>query len=425
MKHLSGLAFLVLLIQYTSVCQVVADSGFGNSETETFYQLPGIDQVNAYSDSLKAVYKKKLLTVYTFSVFNEIVPEIQLQVSVDEENILEYTTDNKGRFFIIPGDEPIKKIHFQCTDSNYHLLDTIVLLESFEPEPVYLWLQPKNKLNLRCKVYAGTMPIEDVNSKIICSGKTYNNKTLGCYTDNEQYWNCLYLGMFRQQVVFENPGDSLRIEFSKEGYQNQVIQMKCNDYDGSIISVKLKYSEQLTFTPKHNFSLKATLPVFDSWLFALGYSHLLNIGDFNRIGIGFEGGMVVSTITSELPTFPDIQNSTDSSYIVETSDTSYTSGFIGPKVTIWLNNPLNRKFGMYAGISAPYFLSQKEFHLHPFIGTRIYLDLNKALFVEAKYISYKLDVLEYSFNPYGNASSNTINQSINKLLINLGLLVSF
>lgn len=422
---------LIYLIPFFIFCQVsnsqiITKTGFKDNRNDTFYRLPDTEEMLSYYDSLTTQLKKKLLTGYTFSVYNEIVSNQTVKYSFDGQHFYNVTSDQFGRFYIIPESSEYRQIHFIYSENReYHTIDTIYNIRTGNFDPLILWLQPRYKILLRGRALTGKLPLEGVNVDIIHLSDTFRTKTLDCFTDDEEYWNCLYKGMFKQEIIFDNPADTIKIKLTRSGYTNYTGMITCADYDGRIIPVKMKYSKLLPKLYKHHISLKIGPPVFKNWMVAVNYNYLFQIRNFNRVSAGFDAGMILTDRSTKIPTFPDQQSATDSSYIFTSFDTTYVSTFVDANAMIWITNPLKRKFSLFTGISVPLIFPQNKIYLHPFIGGRYYLDLNKAFIVEARYLNYDLEVKDYYFNSFGNAESGTINISVKKLYFNIGLQICF
>ena len=57
------------------------------------------------------------------------------------------------------------------------------------------------------------MPLEGVDVEIRHGMEKYTMQTKGCYYDKDNYWNCLYDGMFKMELTTTDPGDSIFISF--------------------------------------------------------------------------------------------------------------------------------------------------------------------------------------------------------------------
>ncbi len=416
--------FLATLHQF-ALSQIDTKTGFSESVQNQSYMLPEESEMVFYHDSLSSVYSQKLLTVYTFSIYNEILPNVSLLYAFDDAPYQETVSDSKGRLFVLTKKKEAKTLHIKSVESDYHQVDTLISWQSVNNQPLILWLQPRFKIVLRGRTIVGTLPSEGIEVEIIHKEDTMSTFTQSCYTDDEDYWNCLYNGMFIQEVVFDNPSDTVTINLSKPGLNDKSLTFTCGEYDGTVLQIKMKYKTDLPKVYRHNLLLKVGLPVNKCWMISLNYKQILNIGDFKRLGIGAETGMIMTQVEKEIPTFPNLNSGADSADIITTTDTSYISSYISPDIFFWLTNPQNRKFATYIGLEIPYVLNQNKFYFHPYFGSRVYLDMNKALFAEIRYLSFDLDVVNYKFNPYGEATRNTINEPFHKLYFNVGLMVSF
>jgi hypothetical protein len=400
------------------------DTGFENTLGNDLVadQIPDSIQMNRYYDSLLSVHNKILLTGYTYSIFNEASPNVSIKYSFTGESFQEISSDRQGRFFIPLYSTEVNKIFLKIRDNEFQNFDSILTGPFQQKQYLQIQLSPRHKIVVRGRLYIGSLATENIDVTIIHKSDTTNMKTLGCYTDNENFWNCLYRGMFKHTVIFDNPDDSIFMLFKKPGFIDQEINMKVSEYDGSILPIKLVYSDYLPQFPEHNISLNYSPPISGVWSVGINYTHMLKFGEFKRLGLGFESKMLISEITSDIPTFPNVTQ-TDS--IRGISDSTYTSGMFMPHLTFWLTKPERRFFSLYAGIGFPFTTPNNKFYFQPFMGGRFYLDINKALVAELKYVNYQLDVVEYKFNPYGDAFRSTNTQTYNRLMINFGLQISF
>lgn len=405
------------------VCQEIDDNKFTNGIPDFGFSIFSREQFADYNDSLKSLFSENILTGILVSTFNENVGNTLINCEINDSIKLIIQTDNSGRFYILSSEKLPARVSLIVRDKNYNNLDTIFSWEE-SSEPLILKIHPKHKILLRGRIYAGTLPLEGAGVEITHLSDTFVTKTLSCYTDNENYWNCLYLGMFKQPIVFDDPEDTVKIIISKEGFKTANIAFKCNEYSGEIIPVKLRYESYLTKVGKSYLAFKFTPPVFDNWLVSLAYYRAINSKN-NKLSLGLEGTMLISSITTQHATFRDLNNSTDSVYQVSSADSSYLSTFLGPSVLYQINSPLQRHFGFYAGVAFPYCFQSKKVAVQPFAGSRFFLDLNKAFIAEIRYVSYNLDVVHYIFNPYGNASRYTKNESFNKFILKFGLQIYF
>lgn len=418
------LSFGFILLLSNTNAQVI--TGFENELENGLLEevIPDSVQMNRYLDSLQTIHETKLLTGNTYSIFNEISPDLLINYSFTGETFKEITTDHIGRFFIPLNKPNITTVYLKINDREYHPFDTVINVTNISNRHLQIPLSPRYKIVVRGRLYVGTLATEDINVTIIHKKDTTRLKTIGCYVDKENYWNCLYRGMFKHTIVFDNPDDSIFLVFKKPGFIEQMISMKVSEYDGTILPIKLSYSKNLPKFPRHNIALNYSPPISDAWSVSFNYTYMLNIGCLKRVGIGLESKMLISDVSSDIKTFPDL-SSTDTSYISGVSDSTYTTGMFSPQITFWLTNPERRAFSIYAGIGFPYTIPNNKFYFQPFIGSRFYLDINKALLIELKYTNYQLDAVNYEFNSYGNALRTTNTQTFNRLMINFGLQVSF
>lgn len=423
-KNLSLVLFFI--ISQVSYSQTHTKTGFSDNENKTYFLLPDTEEMFFYYDSLTTQLKKTLLTGYTFSVYNEIIPRQTIKYSFNNKSFHETTSDRRGRFFVIPKDLNFNQIHLiYSNNKEYHSIDTIIEIIPGVFQPLILNLQPRYKIILRGRSFTRRLPLEDVKVQIIHRSDTFNTKTLTCFTDEEDYWNCLYRGMFKQEILFDDPSDTLKITLSKKGFSNNTVWFKCADYNGTILPIKMHYSRLLPELYAHHIILKVGPPIANNWMVTLNYNHLFRFKRLSRLSTGLGAGMFLKDRATDLRVSPNQQNILDSASINTHFDSTYVSAFIGPNVQFWITNPQKRVYSFYTGLSTPFIFSQKKFYLQPFLGGRFYLDLNKAFIVEARYLNYELQVLDYFLNQFNSVASNTINISVDKLYFNMGFQVSF
>ncbi|MBN2613547.1 MAG: hypothetical protein JXB00_18470 [Bacteroidales bacterium] len=301
---------------------------------------------------------------------------------------------------------------------DYHLYDTIVALKG--PFPLILAeivIFPKYKILLKGRVFAGSIPVEDVDVTIRHRNSIMTLKTLGCYYDHEDFWNCLYNGMFKTDIVTEDPNDSIEISFSKEGFRSQVHQLKFSEYTGDIMKYKLRYADTVPGLPGNNLALKISNPLDKDWFVGLSYYAWLKSPLFNRFRPGLEFSLMTINRTSTITTLP---GAPDAEF-----DTVYTRYFAGPSFLFFVTKPYVRKFSTYLGTTFSLELTRGDFVLQPFIGTRFFIDMRKSLSIDLRYMGYSVDVVEYTFIYNGNALHSNKEIDFKKLLLNIGLQINF
>jgi hypothetical protein len=411
------------------LCKVCVGQILENSNPDSNQVEPGLfffdeKKLADYQDSLKRVYRCDLLTGYISTYIYVNIGILNFNCRINDTILLQGSTDSLGRFFILTEKYHPSKIEFQISDKNYFDFDTTLYIEKEISLPFLFELKPRYRILLKGRSLAGTLPIDGADVEIVHLTDTFRVKTLSCYYDDENYWNCLYLGMFKQNIVFTDPSDTVSISVSKTGFKTKKLALQCNEYDGSMLDIKLKYSTILPKLNRSNISLRITPPFFNHFLVSLDFSHAPDVLS-KRLSVGIGGSMLISNVSTKFKTFRTITGSTDTSFIVSTADSAYLSTNVGPTISYFFTNPMNRDYGVYAGIFVPYYFQSKKFEFQPYVGSRFYLDLNKAFMVELRYLTYSLDVAHYTFNPYGNAFRRTEKQTFNKLLLNVGLQVNF
>jgi hypothetical protein len=291
---------------------------------------------------------------------------------------------------------------------------------------LHVRLYPGYRILLKGRTRVGNMPLEDVNVTIKHGDKVYNQKTLGCFYDEEEYWNCLYLGMFKADITTQDPGDSIKLFFSKAGYEPVLKAMKFSEYSGDQIDVKLSYADRVPEFPQHNLNLKLSPPLkplhigsdYNGWFLGLSYYYHLSSATFwRRVAVGLEVSMTTSEYTDEFILLPGEETARKDSF--------YIDAFGGPSVKFWFIEPEKRKFGSYVGNTLAWSFINGSLVNQPFIGTRYFLDLSKSISLEVRYLSHQIEVTEYQGNMTGAAIQETKQALDEKIMINLGIQVIF
>jgi hypothetical protein len=413
---------------------LVTVSCFCYSQDENEYPSSGFDEKD--NTSYQKSYTEKEIRDYVLeigkgtksipigglvaSIFHEPVDSVRISLHIDnllKDTILCY----QGLFrMVVDEKDNGKKIRLNFIHPDYYPFDTSFICNTEKPVLLSIKLNPRFKISLRGRVYAGNMPLEGVRVEIRNKYHLYQMVTRGCFYDKDDYWNCLYDGMFKQDLTFDKPTDSVVILLNKEGMKPLSIAMPAKEFSGDILNVKMKYSSKLPVQSKNNLSLKLGFPFSSTendWFIDLTYFRSLKIKSFNRLMGGFDVNMILTTVSVSHPTFPGLQESV--------SDSSYISGFAGPSLIFWLTPPENRYFSTYAGANAAFSLNKKGFAFQPYVGTLVFLDLNKAISIELRHVSYELDVVHYEFNPYGNAFRKAELKEFNEFLLNIGIQIVF
>jgi len=381
--------------------------GKGNKNVESHFVYSLIN-----SDSL-------IINGTVTSIFHEQVDSACIFYS-SKKNIWDSLLSTNGQFRLkINEKNNDGTVELKFKHPDYYLFDTVFSFSSASIINLSVQLVPKYKISLRGRVFSGSLPLEGVDVEISKKGETYKLQTLGCYTDEEDYWNCLYNGMFRQEIVLDNKSDSIHFKFEKEGLKPLLMGMTLEDYTGDIMEVKMKYASKIAFQPKNCLGIKIAFPfttLKNNWFIDLFYYYTFEKKYFDRVSVGVEGNFLITSISKTYNTFPGQE---------ATFDTSYISTFIGPSALFWLRRPENRYFSTYAGLTGSIEINDGRIGLQPFIGTRIFADINKAISLEIRHVSYRLNVAEYSFNPYGNSIHNQSSEIFNDLIIDIGLQIVF
>ncbi len=423
MNHKLLCFFIFTFVFRIAISQENTKTGFSDTGKDSYFILPSDQQMKTFYDSLYGAHKKKLLAGYIFSVYNEVVTGKTIRYSFDDGPEHEISCDNQGRFYIIPKDENVLRLKVTCESKDFHTFDTTFAWQSVRNLPLICWLKPRYKIILRGRAIVGGLPLENVNVEITHQADTFLTQTQGCYTDDEGYWNCLYHGMFKQEIVFDNADDSVQIRLSMEGLKPINKSLTCGSYDGKVLPLKMRYADFLPELYQNQLGIRFTPPVFDNWMVSGFYEHLFNINGFDRLGAGIEGGMFLKVLTENLPRKPGNNDTVDFELIK--TDTTYVTGYISPNIVFWFTNPQNRKFSLYGGISFPFIFPQKQFIVQPYLGGQFYLDLNKALFLDIKYLNYEHEIIHYTIDQNGVIEKYKQDESVSKIYFDLGIKISF
>jgi hypothetical protein len=354
--------------------------------------------------------------------FHEIIDNVEVLATTKDYSTRTYS-DSSGLFTIkFPAESAIttKNIHLSFLRNDYHPLDTnIVIAKQGFIEKLNIILIPKFKILLKGRIFAGNTLLEDVNVNIRYQNESSQLKTMKCYTDEEKYWNCLYLGMFKTEIVTENPEDSIYLLFSKPGFKSQSYKLRFADYSGDILKFRMKYADTIPDLPFNNLNLKLTYPLGKNsgWFLGLSFYGRLNSPIFERFRPGMEISLSSHKRSTSLNTLPGV---TETKF-----DTVYTSFFVGPSFLFYLTKPYIRRFSTYLGSTFSIALNRGEFVLQPFLGPRYFIDMRKSICLDFRYISYSLNAKKYTFTYNGNAAG--INEIVNvkRMLINVGVQINF
>lgn len=290
-------------------------------------------------------------------------------------------------------------------------------------EDINVVLYPSYSILLHGRVRIGNMPLEGVNVEVKHNNNTYKKQTLGCYVDSAEYWNCLYNGMFKTDIISNNPGDSITINFTKSGYKPLQKQIKFSSYDGSVLDIKLQYADIIPNQPLNNFNLKVAPPANllypgtenSGWFIDVSYFRHLS-KKLNRIAIGAEANMISTNYTS-IATFLPNADSTE-------FDSTFIDLSIAPAMLIWIIKPDRKKFGTYIGNALHYSFITNQFNYQPFIGTRYFLDLRKSISLEFRYLNH--NIIRTGYDPQFTVPvRKNHTESDQKWIINLGIQITF
>ena len=407
--------FILLLITFFSVA-VVAQNNIGfeftNNKDIRLFDEQNFDRI---ADSLKAI-QKNVFVIGLKSEYRDYIDSADIKIQ--SKGL--FKNYNKGIYILTDTNLLTQEnIHFSIIHPEYYKLDTIIKKSQIKDNRLVLELKPKYKITIRGRVYSANTPLEGVDVLVIHKKDSFKLRTRECFYDSEEYWNCLYHGMFKQNIISENPNDSVKIILKRAGYKSNSYTIKISDYSGQILAFRMDFDEFLPEAYRNTLALKFTFPLLSNsnWYAGFSYLYSLNFNKFNRIALGVEGSILMKNYRDEFATFDGANDAV--------LDTTYLIGFLGPSVVVWITNPILRKYSLYGGCSYAYMFTNSSFNLQPFLGGRFFIDLNKAVSFDVRYISYDMDVVNYEFNQYGNALKSIVNESFEDLMISIGLQIGF
>ncbi|MBA7552349.1 hypothetical protein ES705_44910 [subsurface metagenome] len=408
------------VIGFSQVDEIWLDSGFEKNDSVRLHQPLTDDQIKEYVLSRYTDRQAGLIGGQVSSIYHELVDSAVITIEIEGEHIRSIVA-NHGLFSLsIKQTHKNKLLDVTITHPDFHSYDTSLVFAGSDPVVLSVEMTPRYKILLRGRVFAGNVPLEGAGVEIKHDGKTYNLITRGCFYDDEDYWNCLFDGMFKLELTANDSSDSIYLTINKEGMKQLNTGMIFKEYKGEIMQLKMKYTSKLPVIPVNNLNLKLAFPftsLDNDWYVNLTYYRLLNKTNLKRFAIGIDGNMYVSTIS--------VSHNTLNGLDPVSSDSSYITGFIGPSVLFWLISPDRRKFSTYVGCTFSVQLNKPQLVFQPFIGTRFFVDINKALSLEIRYASYDRDIVHYNFNYYGNAERYTVSKHFDIIHLNLGVQVVF
>jgi hypothetical protein len=411
--------FFLVFSGYSQVDEIWSEANVSNKKDSTsLRQNYTVEQVEQFVRSRTSEPGEYILGGSISNIFHESVDSVKIVIRIDGGITDSLIADN-GLFCIsIPAKGSL--IDLSLSHPDYHEKDTTILFVGADTIVMFLFLEPKYKILLRGRVYAGNMPLEGVDVTIQHASNLYNLVTKGCFYDKERYWNCLFDGMFKLNLTTEDPTDSIYITLTRKGMRPYKTGMIFSEYTGEIMDLKMKYESILPNVSYNSVNFKLSLPVLsldDDWFVSFSYYRLLNNNRLRRIAYGIEANTYITTVSVTHNTFRGLEPSR--------SDSSYIDAFVGPSVLFWFIAPEKRFFSTYGGCTFSYNINKPALVFQPFVGSRLFIDLNKAISLELRYCEYKTDIVHYSFNPYGRASRYTVEDTFDKLNANLGIQIVF
>ncbi|MBN1951285.1 MAG: hypothetical protein JW801_08770 [Bacteroidales bacterium] len=401
-------------LAFTQSDEIWLDSGFAGEDTIPV--LISGQRVNDYLIAIPRGSDQIVIGGCIGSIFHEVIDSAVVEVVIDGREPFHVLSENGLFNFVTEAKGNVVDIFISHPD--YHTLDTSIVFPQDANTKLRLLLTPKYRILLRGRVFAGNMPLEGVNVSISHLGKEYATQTLGCYYDSEQYWNCLFDGMFKTELTADTPDDSIYLKLSMDGMQSYTYGMKFQDYTGEIMEFRMKYESVLPAPPKSNINLKLGFPALslsNDWY--MGLSYYRHVGNINRLAYGLDVNMYITNFTVPVETFEGLDP--------READSSYINAFVGPSLLYYFIKPDTRWFSSYAGCTFSMNLTELAFVPQLFLGSRIFLDLNKALGLEIRYTEFARTVTHYTFNPYGKAYSSEVSEVFTKLHATIGIQVVF
>lgn len=420
MKYCVHFVILVLLAGkvYAQFNESGTSTGFILSDSIPMQQVLTDAELNRYIEQNSAMGEGIVMGGSITSIFREVIDSAVLNIYANGAAI-QTLLCNKGLFILSPV-EAGSLIDIRVLHPEFHVFDTSFIAANTNPIVLQFQLVPKYKILVRGRVFSGNLPLGGTDVKVSYREKEYNLLTRSCYYDEESYLNCLYNGMFKVDLIAENPEDSIHFILTKSGMKPLEFGMRFKDYTGEIMKLKMRYDKTLPSLPLNEVSLKLSFPFLSSdedWFVDISYYRLINGTNLRRFALGLDANMFITNVTTEIETLDGLETS---GY-----DSSYVSATIGPSVLFWFIPPEKRKFGSYAGCSFTWNIGRPEIVFQPFIGTRYFLDQNKAFSLEFRYAELQDDVVHYEFNYYGNAYRSSATQAFKKFHLNLGIQVVF
>jgi hypothetical protein len=255
--------FIILLLSFNSFSQTDetrSNNKLTKSDTTVSYIAISHAEIEKYVQALKKDTGYIILGGYVTSIYHEPIDKALICIQV-EGKIIDSLITSVGLFRTSISSEYFgKRLKLMVRNSEFHDYDTSFVWNNKITVVDYINLIPRIKILLRGRVYGGSLPLSGVNVDIWHNKEELKTVTLDCYTDNEKYWNCLFLGMFKQELVADNPLDSIYLTFEKDGMKPMRLGMTIGDYSGEILDLKMKYASKLTRCYLNDINLNFGFP---------------------------------------------------------------------------------------------------------------------------------------------------------------------
>ena len=417
----AGIALLLSVtctLAHSQLDEIWLDSAYDGSDSSEVPLLLSEPEVRARLEADRPGEGGIILGGYVSSIYHEAIDSVRVQISIDGERTETLFTEQG--FFQSDYHGGRKLVDLTFSHPDYHKKDTSLVLRKDDINIIMLQLEPRYKILLRGRVFTGNMPLEDVDVRVLHDTDEYKLTTRGCFYDREDYWNCLFNGMFKLELTSENPGDSIKIYLHKEGMKPYIYGMTFNEYQGEIMQMRMKYESRLPVIPMNDLNLKLGFPFMSAeqdWFVSLSYYRLVNREKLKRLAYGIDANMYITNITVSYPTFDGLE--------LAEADSSYINTFLGPSVLLWIRSPEHRVLSSYVGTTLSMDLNSTTFTPQFYLASRVFLDLNKAISLEIRYCEFDRVVTHYTFNAYGNAGKYGIFEKFTKIHATLGVQVVF
>ncbi len=390
--------------------------GFENSINNEWKEFD-TEEILDYLSQIKKEDNSIVIGGFIISVFREPIDSIKVKLyTIPSQKLIAETYVENGLYSFQVSKKDLQESYRITTENiDYFPSDSVIQLKG-KPQDVYAYspvLRPKYKIALKGRVYAGNLPLEGANVLIEHNSNNYHLNTKGCYYDKEDYWNCLFDGMFLKEIVTKNVNDTVHLTIEKKGLRTIHDSFLFKEYSGKLLTYRMRYENMIPDIPSNQLSLKLAPPFLSNGVWYIDLSYYRHIKKLKRISLGIDGTTFIIPHTSEFNTFPNAEKG----YF----DTTYIATHAGPSVLFEVTAPNKRYFNTHLGMTYAFGLNQNKHFLIPFVGTKFFLDMSKSLNIELRYYRTGYDGIEYTFNPYGDPKPYTKETILESISLNIGL----